>query len=96
MGQAAMPGYAGGAFFAIFDGERFDRKAWTAVHGGAVARLKSVDMWGRSAVLVHEHVAKQGAPEVEGAMVSHESFFDRPPGGSSDVHITVIPVAQSR
>ena len=93
-GQEAMPDEASGEFFALFDGETFERIFWTAAHGGARARLKSVDIWGSAAVVVHEHVVEPGATTVEGSMILHESFFDEPQGGGSEVHITVIPVHQ--
>lgn len=92
MGQEAMPGYAGGAFFVLLDGDTFERRLWTAAHGGAEAQLKSVDIWGGAAVVVHEHVTAQGESSLEGSMVLHESFFAQPQGGGSDIHITVFPV----
>lgn len=92
MGQPAMPGYAGGAFVAVFDGATFERKLWTTLHGGANAAMRDVDAWGGAAVVVQEHVSEQDASALEDQMILHNSFFEVPQGGSSDVHITVIPM----
>ncbi len=91
-GSPAMPGYAGGAFIALFEGDDLSRSMWTALHGGAEVELKDVATWGKVAVVAHEHVAEEGSAVVQGQMVTHESFFAQPPGGPSDVHISVIPV----
>lgn len=91
VGQAALSDESGGAFIAIFEWETLERTLWTSVRGSAKAVVRDVDAWGRAAVLVHEHVAEDGAM-ISGRMVTHESFFDEPQGGASDVHVTVIPL----
>ncbi len=92
MGQPAMPDFSGGAFVAIFDGQSFERKLWTALHGGANASMRDVDTWGKAAVVVQEHVVRDDEVNVSGSMILHESFFDMPQGGASELHITVIPL----